>query len=696
MRNPHRTLMLAVLVAAAGCADQTLPTAPASPVLTINPSLAVAQQSQGVAAVGIVEEVDAEARTLVLFQTGLKLVPGEGVTVTGSQPAIGSRNARLEVRADPQTKVYLNAEEKSFQDLKVGTEVIVAGLAEGDRLQATAISDLTPVEPPPGVREMLRARAVEAIPAREPTWAAATEGVSLCYAQDLDYPDPDVLEFHGCWGGPSASDTFNTDLPFAWIVIGYLKIDYFSYLAGLSGYTFAWPFRFKAAASSPLVYHVPREVALGVEGLTAPEGTFTFVGGFGLDLGVNIDYCIYVAGCSDLDTFHIGVGQTNESRGAGPTDTTVTLNVDEPTCLSAGVIPIKGFSPLSISYCWDLKFEGQPFKANVRAIGAAPVASDSFAFQHGTYPMSVRPAATAVTIRFDDLKWKPTHTIGGYFSFNVFDWEVLRSPNIFTTPHGGLGFVDPDFPPPLGMTLATKRSTGEQLEQPKFIEFTLPVAPAPTALRFVSDNAVVEGSRVAVRLSEQYDDAAIPGQSITMHAIGVGGTPSVTASITTDGDGIAGLVLPVGEYQISAQYPGAATYEPASAEMAPVFVYRPTTFVVWGGNAGGIATGDRVQFWGHGWSKQVLSGPYGGNASFKGFAIPFGRDMWASPPASSGDEPPTIPDVIGVIITTQVEGRGSNTVGNIAGHALMRVDDPRAYGPNSGHRATGVVRAKLQ
>jgi len=697
MRQPYRAFILAGLVVAAGCSDQSsLPTAPSSPNLAGTLSLDVAPQPRGVGAVGVVDQVNAQDRTLVLLQTGLEFRPGEQATVTRHELAVGALNQRLHVVATPDARVYLNAEEKSFEDLKPGTEIIVVGRLVGEGVEATTITDLTPVEPPPGMREMLRARPAKVISPGQPPSLAAAEGVSLCYAQDVDFADPDVLEFHGCWGGPSAGGTLNVGVPFFWVVVGWLEIDYFSYLAGLSGYSFAWPFRFTAAPSSPLVYHVPREVALGVEGLEAPGGTLTFLGGFGLDFGVNVDFCPYVGSCSDLDTFHAGIGQTYESNGAPPTDTTMTLNIEEPTCMSAGIFPIKGFSPLSVSYCWDLKLEGDPFKANVRAIGSGPVAADSFGFQKGTSPLSVRPNATAVTIRFDNMRWEPNHVIGGYFTFNVFDWEAWRTPNIFNTSHGGLKFVDPEFPPPLGMTLATKRSTGEQLEQPKFIEFTFPVAPAPTRLRFPTDKVLVERNPVTVRLSEQYDDAAIPGQTITIQATGVGTAPSVAASLTTDDEGTTSLLLPPGEYQISAQFAGTATYEPSSAATASFFVYRPTTFVIWGGNAGGIVTDATVQFWGTGWSRQVLNGSYGGNASFKGFAIPLGDDMWAAAPGSSGKEPVTIPHLIAVIVTTHVQGRGANTIGNVAGFALLRVDDPAAYQPNSGHPATGVVRGMLQ
>lgn len=693
MRQHHRAFILAGLVVAAGCSDQTsLPTAPPSPDLAGTSSLAVAAQPQRVGAVGVVDQVNAQERTLVVLQTGLEFIPGKGVTVTGHELAIGSRNAKLQVVITPDTRIYLTGAEKTFADLATGTQVIVIGRAAGETLEATAITDLTPVEPPPGVREATRRRMAELSATPRLTSPFAAEEISWCVASDLDYPDVDVLEFQGCWGFPVTSDQIDVDVPFLWVLLGFLQIDYFTYTAGLSGENFAWPFRFSAKATSGLVYHVPGEILLGVEGLPGLPGGFTFSGGFGVDFGMNLDFCTIFGDCSDLETLHAGVGQTYESMGAPPTDTLSQLDIEEPTCLGMGVLPIKGFSPLSVSYCWDMRFYGRPFMADVRVRGTPRV---PFAFQPGTYDMSVRPDSTALRVVFDHMSWKPPYTVGGYFTFEVFDFEVWRTPNLFNAPHDPMPFVVDPFPAP-GLTLAHRRS-GELVYQPTFIEFTLPVAPAPTQLAITSGPVVSQGAPVTVRLSEAFDQSAIPGQTVTIRAHGVGGTPSIEVLVTTDGSGIAPIILQPGQYHIVAEYDGAPTYEPSLAPMTSVVVYRPTTFVIWGGNSGGVTPGAKVQFWGRGWAKQLMQdGSYGGNASFQGFGLPFGENMWVSPPASSGREPATVPDVIGVIITTRVEGRGSNTVGNIAGYAVLRVEDPAAYQPNGGHAAMGVVLSTQQ
>ena len=54
-----------------------------------------------------------------------------------------------------------------------------------------------------------------------------------------------------------------------------------------------------------------------------------------------------------------------------------------------------------------------------------------------------------------------------------------------------------------------------------------------------------------------------------------------------------------------------------------------------------------------------------------------------------------VPDVIGVIVTTHVVQRGANLSGNVASHAILRVEDPAGYRPDAGHGAAGLVRALM-
>jgi hypothetical protein len=193
-----------------------------------------------------------------------------------------------------------------------------------------------------------------------------------------------------------------------------------------------------------------------------------------------------------------------------------------------------------------------------------------------------------------------------------------------------------------------------------------------------------------------FDPAPIAGVPVAFEVTGLNGTPSTAAVVTTDSRGIAALPLPPGEYTIAARFAGTETYLPSTATQHPVYVYRPTTFVIWGGNPDGLQPGTRYQFWGAQWTTQVASGDFAGNASFQGFALPLDAAVWQSPPAASARVmPAALADVTGVIVTTRVSGRGSWSIGNIAGHAVLRVDQPHAYRPAAGHDAWGTLRLEL-
>ena len=121
-------------------------------------------------------------------------------------------------------------------------------------------------------------------------------------------------------------------------------------------------------------------------------------------------------------------------------------------------------------------------------------------------------------------------------------------------------------------------------------------------------------------------------------------------------------------------FAGDTLYKPSLTGI-PVTVYLSTSFVVWGGNAGGIRLGQDVNFWGHSWSSQVTAGNFDANASFKGFADPVNQihvceasagtggpldDLcWSSKPGNSFPPPLTLPAYIEVIISTAIAKHGA-------------------------------------
>lgn len=703
MRIFLRTLAMAGLAVAAGCTDA--PTAPTTERTAALPDVGARPPRLGVGTMGTVVDVKPNEHGLVVEQFAFeyKVPPGRTHGAVRDSFAVGGRKNRLQVHVRKDTtQVWIRDSLKSLADVRVGDKVLVVGQLTGASLHADMITDLARLDLADStIRKLPKrggAQASSALRALAQASGTPMQVTSLCLGQDLDYTGTDVAEFQGCWGGPMASDIFDLGfIPILCPIVGCFGIGEFSYTMALGGWGFAFPYRFKAQPpAGGLTYHVPGDVTLAMEPLPATAGAFSFSGGLGLTFGLGIEFCSFF-GCYDIYTLQISAfSMIHQTQGAGPLEG--TLDIAEVACPSIGLIPIEGvpIDPLSMGLCEDVGLDGRPFYADVRSIGAAgPAVWRRHGFTNAALPVRLRPDAMQVGMQFDGFSWAPHMRLGLFFRFKIFGATVYNTPTIDFGDQGAFDAV------PLGsaFTVATDPLSPPDalryLHQPTTKTINLAVAPAATTLAFTSPAVLTEGTPVVVRLGEAYDGSAIAGHAVVLEAQGVDGTRDTALVATTDASGSAAVVLPVGEYRLVARYAGAATYLASTANQAPVFVYRPTTFVIWGGNAGGVAAAMRAQFWGQGWTRQVTGGAWGGNASFQGFALPLTATTWSSPPASSAHGPATVPDLIGVIVTTAAQGQGSRTTGNIASHAVLRVDAPAAYRPDGGHGSTGVVRVLL-
>ncbi len=184
-------------------------------------------------------------------------------------------------------------------------------------------------------------------------------------------------------------------------------------------------------------------------------------------------------------------------------------------------------------------------------------------------------------------------------------------------------------------------------------------------------------------------------------------------SATTDSAGVATVTVPAlegtGPTVVKASFAGDAGHAPASAE-ASTLRFLPTGFTVWGGNSPGLNPGQRVNFWGDAWAQQVTGGDYGAQAEFKGWASasaafalcqPAARTRgtplltpgcWASK-AGNSSPPATLPEYVGVLVTTAVAKDKGEVYGNVAALAVVRVESESAYGPVPGKPAWGTLVA---
>ena len=653
--------------------------------------------SAGIGILGRLEEV--RGSSLVLRQQALDFKPDPSMKDARGwhELPIGTAGEQLVVLIEEDTRVVLGGQDVVLNALQPGTLLIALGTPHDGNLKATLVSDLAqPRQPPADLRPLVgdnpdpsRSSHPRIAPFSPP------RVLSLCMGQDFDHGGS-VDEFQGCWGGPTVADDLNIpDVPLFCPLVGCFMVDRLSYTLALGGWNFAFPFQFNATAPA-LVYHVPGSVNLGLQALDATAGAFTFVGGLGIDFGLNIDFCS-LPGCYDVGTYHVSALSTIHQATSKAPFTGQILRIDEVSCPSIGLLTIVDvpIDPLALGLCEDLSFKGKPFTTMVRAERTQPYASRLVTFDGPAQTIQVRPNASSLRVVYDDFEYIPDLAMGFYFRLKSFGVTLVESPSI-PIADGPFHAVTTPFPMSGSVfTVATEpySSPANYLYQPAEREFTVEVQPAPTRLAIISSQTLAEGTPVRARLQEEYDGSPIAGRLVTFTADGEGRVVNVGG--VTDAQGVARAILPGGEYAVTATFGGSDVYLPSTAHQEPVFVYLPTSFVIWGGNAGGVQAGQTYLFWGSQWWKAITGGDFQGNASFKGYAVPINQVTWMSPPGNAVRPPATLPPLIGVIVSTSIRGNGQHATGNIAGVVVLRVQNPGSYQPDPGHAAYGVMKMPL-
>jgi hypothetical protein len=706
-------VVLSVALTFTACTDDPVAPPPrdaATPPPDASPRI---RRDDGVATLGFL--VERAGSTLVLEQQAPELRPtSRGVAQHARQElAIGRGGDEIRVVTNASTAIYVKGTRVASLDaVPLRTPLLVAGTRRGNALSARLITDLSGAGPPKAEhRRMLDKLALEGTsslpvaPSVKPS-APSAAVTSLCLGQNMDYVDANIHEFHGCWGGPSASDNWDVpDIPIFCPLVGCFVIDEVSSTFALGGWAFDWPFRF-TASSPELTYHVPGDVSLGVTSLPALGTAFTFTGGLGFDYGLNIDFCHPTLEipprivCDNLGTFHLSIlSMIHQTTLAGPLKSSDRLEIAEVGCPSVGilVIPNVPFDPLALGLCEDLDLVGRPFAAKVTAEGASPPVTETHSFDGAARTLTVRPDAAQVNVSMSDFSWAPDMQMGFFFRLKSFGITLWDSPTISVT--GGLWpAVSTPFPG-TDFTVATDPESPianpSYLFQPTVATLAnLSVNPAPTQLLIVSSPTLAEGQPVRAELTESYDGSPIEGAELRFVATSPSGMQTTTVG-TTNANGIAQAILPNGEYAIVVEFIGTQFYLSKAASQSPVYVYHPTTFVIWGGNAGGIVAGGRYNFWGSQWHKQVTGGAFNGDASFKGHAFSVSGTSWIGAPGNDVPPPPQIAEYIGVIVATEAALDGVNTVGNVAGRVILRVENAALFFPEPGSPAWGVMETQL-
>src|SRR5579864_2330143 len=269
------------------------------------------------------------------------------------------------------------------------------------------------------------------------------------------------------------------------------------------------------------------------------------------------------------------------------------------------------------------------------------------------------------------------------------------------TDGNGVASVNLAAAPAPGAVPLTVTYSGETGFKPAQLNTSINIGKEETAIRYTG--GVLLGTAVPQPVSAVLTDP-VSGLPIANETINfrVG---SVQAQALTNAQGIAATTLTLGPNQASGpsaivvSFAGDSFYKP-SLTGTQITVYLSTSFVVWGGNAGGLHLGQDVNFWGHSWEDQVTGGNYTANPSFKGFADPVNQvhvceasagsggplddNCWSSKPGNSFPPPLTLPAFIEVIVSTAITKQGSEIFGNIAAAAVCQVDPNPPYGPDPG------------
>jgi len=670
-----------------------------------------APPDDGVGTLGRIDTIKPQEQGLVLIQEGFDVeasnAPGNSLRSARHDLAVGARHATLQVQIRDHTTIWIDGAEATVSDLAEGMLVLVVGRVTGAALHADLITDLSgPSIDPDASDELDFALPPPTFDPIDPDDADGEQGLdmattSLCLGQNLPHDSPSVLDFQGCWGGPSASGGVSLGfIPLVCPFAGCVGIDRVSYIAALGGWGFAFPFEFAVRTDENLVYHVPGDVQVRVIPHGSGANALTFSGGLGVEFGIRFRWQGPFGGYS-LGTVHVSAySSIQQSSGAAPL-TGQRLNITSTSCPGVAVIPLKGFpiDPLSVSLCNDLAIGGSPFVSDLHVAGGTTPGPFSVEFGPSTHTLTVRPTAMGVDVMLDNFEWVPELHNGLYFQVSAFTKRLVRTPTV-QLGSGHWPAITPAFPT-RPFTVATappgSGSSSTYLQQPTTTGwFAFEVDPAPTVVEITSPALLAEEQPLTMRLSEAYDGSPIANETLIVTMRGLAGSADAVAHAVTDVNGIARLPLVPGEYALKVDYAGAETYEPSEASLALVTVYRPTTFTVWGGNANGLTIGELRQFWGSGWSQQVTGGSFGGNARFQGFVELVDGTHWRSPPGNAVARPDEMADVIGVIVVTETQDLGAEVLGNIDGYAVLRVVDPNSYGPGSGQRTWGVVRLRLE
>ena len=180
-----------------------------------------------------------------------------------------------------------------------------------------------------------------------------------------------------------------------------------------------------------------------------------------------------------------------------------------------------------------------------------------------------------------------------------------------TTDGNGVASVSIAAAPAPGPTPLNVSFAGETNFKPTQLNTTINIDRDETSIRYTGSALLgtVVPQQVSAVLTDSQSGIPIANETVTFRV----GTVQAQAVTNAQGVAIATMVLGAdqtsGPTAIQVSFAGDSFYKPSVAGVA-VTVYLSTSFVVWGGNQGGVHLGQDVNFWGAQWEAQVTGGNF--------------------------------------------------------------------------------------
>jgi FtsP/CotA-like multicopper oxidase with cupredoxin domain len=267
------------------------------------------------------------------------------------------------------------------------------------------------------------------------------------------------------------------------------------------------------------------------------------------------------------------------------------------------------------------------------------------------------------------------------------------------TDHGnGTGTIGGNLTTVPGVYVATF-TANDGHNPPVSANVEITVIKETTTLNYTGPTVILNGSNATLSgLLLEDDTPPVVGRTVNF-TLG-----AQACSGITDAAGVASCVVPVasvlGSVPITAAFTGDAFYLPSSdADTAIVFAFPSRGAFVIGDNS--AVMGGNVSWWGHSWAgANALSGG-AAPAAFKGFAstvtLPTSTppaacgSPWTTGPGNSPAPPDTVPQYMGVLVSSSTSKSGSVISGNTTQIVVVNVQ--AGYASNPGKPGAGTVIA---